>query len=219
MSRALVILNSAAERQKATGWIAKAPPGTRVKHCKQCDKQFSKDPRYSSKYWTKQLFCSRTCYGQWHSDFAAKNREDESTAFMKWVEKSETCWLWTGAIDSDGYGAFSYAMTTKRAHREALRLSGVPVPKGAFVCHNCDNPTCVNPNHLYVGTPQSNVEDAVARDRICKGEKVHFSKLTEASVVQIRAAVGTHEQIAVVFGISPANVSMIRTRKTWRHVP
>lgn len=136
-----------------------------------------------------------------------------SDAFDKWVEKTDGCWNWTGARDKDGYGIFSYARKTRRAAKMALQIDGRPVPAGHYACHHCDNPACVRPDHLYAGTPTENSADAVARQRLRPK-----TKLTANQVRLIRSASGTHEEIAASFGVSRANVSLIRESKTWRHI-
>lgn len=141
-------------------------------------------------------------------------------AFDAKIERVESgCWLWTGALFRDGYGAVSVNRKMQRAHRVALARSGVDVPKGAFVCHTCDTPRCVNPEHLYVGTPGSNVADAVARDRHMRGTRSAHAKLTDQDVTAIRQAIGTHDEIAARYGVTRPTVSHIRERKTWKHLP
>lgn len=143
-----------------------------------------------------------------------------SGTFDSKIEKAENgCWLWTDALFRDGYGAVSVNRKMLRAHRVALARSGVDVPKGAFVCHTCDTPRCVNPSHLYVGSSQQNVDDAVARDRHMRGTRSPHAKLTDEDVIAIRQASGTHNEIAAQYGVARPTISMIRKRKTWKHLP
>ena len=91
---------------------------------------------------------------------------DPVERFWMKVEKTESCWLWTAAINKTGYGDF-YASRTKHvlAHRFSWVLHYGPVPDGLFVCHHCDNPRCVRPDHLWLGTTQENTADMLKKGR------------------------------------------------------
>ena len=138
------------------------------------------------------------------------------------VGSPDECWPWTGGSDSDGRGRVWLDGKNIPAPRAALILSGVLVEPGSFICHHCDNPPCVNPNHLYVGSPMSNVRDMLARGRgrskgvprpASHGEKNHNAKLSDADVREIRQRYtgvrGEQTLLAQEFGVTQALIHMI----------
>src|SRR6185369_7218363 len=100
--------------------------------------------------------------------------------FWSKVQKTESCWLWTGAINKNagGYGCFTVerGQPTQRAHRLAWEWANGPIPKGMDLCHNCpggDNPRCVNPAHLFLGTRSENMRDAATKGQIKSAKQTH----------------------------------------------
>jgi hypothetical protein len=85
--------------------------------------------------------------------------------FNQKVEKTDTCWLWTGAKNSKGYGAMSYNGKGTSDHRLSYILHKGEIPDGLIICHTCDNPQCVNPDHLWAGTSSDNMKDMFKKDR------------------------------------------------------
>lgn len=130
------------------------------------------------------------------------------------------CWEWTRRITANGYGQAKVAQKSVVAHRLAYAFFEEPIPDGMIVCHKCDNRKCVNPHHLFLGTTQDNVDDKMRKGRFVPsiGEKSGVSKLTEADVIAIRADNRPQHVIAKDYGIRQTNVSLIKQRKTWKHV-
>lgn len=85
--------------------------------------------------------------------------------FLKYVNKTNTCWVWTGAIGKNGYGTLTVNKKFKASHRIAYELYKGEIPKGLEVCHTCDNTKCVNPEHLWVGTHSQNMRDKYNKGR------------------------------------------------------
>jgi hypothetical protein len=101
-----------------------------------------------------------------------------------------------------------------------MQVNG-PIPDGLCVCHACDNPPCINPEHLFLGTNASNTQDRQDKERQARGERAARSKLTEDEVREIRqlAAAGeTQRSIGAHFGVTDKNVGFIVRRQTWAHV-
>lgn len=94
--------------------------------------------------------------------------------FWDKVDKSGECWVWLSATHSQGYGLFKTGHNTQNyAHRVVWVLEYGPIPEGAFVCHSCDNPPCVRPEHLFLGTAADNMQDMVSKGRQRKPSKTH----------------------------------------------
>jgi hypothetical protein len=124
------------------------------------------------------------------------------------------CWEWQGCVTpgpSGGYGQIRYGGRILRVHRAML---GEP---SGMVCHHCDNPPCVNPDHLYVGDAKTNAEDRDLRGRRTapKGAENGRAKLTGAQVALIRRSPETNVALAQRFGVSDVAVSYARRGKTW----
>ena len=141
-------------------------------------------------------------------------------AFFEWrsiPEPNTGCWLWLGGMTGDGYGvAFG-----KLAHRVAYRAYKGPIPVGAVIRHKCDNPACVNPEHLVAGTHLDNMADKVRRGRAAgagKGEKHWKASLNAEQVEAIRADPRSQHAIAADYGIRQQAVSKIKLGQTWGHL-
>lgn len=126
----------------------------------------------------------------------------------KWdVDPISGCWLWSGSLDACGYGTFKmFTKVVKKSHRVSWELNCGPIPPGLWVLHRCDNPPCVNPAHLFLGTPNDNSQDMVA-----KGRASRLSKLSREAVLAIRSASGLQAEIAAQFGITVSAVSRIKS--------
>jgi hypothetical protein len=151
--------------------------------------------------------------------------------FWRYVDKTEDCWLWTGAKTHGGYGVLNSGRGNSivRAHRLSWEIHNGPIPEGMDMCHTCDNPSCVNPSHLFLGTPHDNAVDMIAKGRDlegrknrARGENHHRAKLTEQQVVDIRAEYAAGDtstrKLSAKYGISRRSIMFILHRQHWTHI-
>jgi hypothetical protein len=139
----------------------------------------------------------------------------------QWIEDNSIpepntgCWLWTGSLNGRGYA-------NNAAHRQSYASHHGPIPKGIVVRHKCDQPSCVNPGHLELGTYSDNANDMIRRGRYVMvrklGEAHPRAKLTEAQVVAMRSDNRTQKEIASDYGVTRKTVSAVKARKRWRHL-
>src|ERR1039457_5628606 len=106
--------------------------------------------------------------------------------FWEKVQKSESCWLWTASTFWDGYGQIGLDGKKMRAHRLSYEINIGEIPEGLLVCHSCDNPRCVRPEHLFLGSQADNAQDMILKERSCRGTKNSQAKLSKEDVVKIR---------------------------------
>lgn len=141
------------------------------------------------------------------------------------VDKTKDCWEWTACKDRGGYGIFGYSKHKNvKAHRMSWSLAHGDIPEGLLVCHHCDNPSCVRPNHLFLGTLKDNAYDMIRKGRkvVLKGEELSFAKLTERQVRTIKELwskkVCTRKQLEEIFNVAKTTVYTITTGTTWKHI-
>ena len=150
---------------------------------------------------------------------------DVERRFLSKIAFGDHCWEWQGWCQPNGYGVFDVKPRKHLAHRAAYALFVGPVPD-LSVLHRCDNPRCVRPGHLFLGTAQDNSDDMVAKGRWRgyenrRGEAHHMTRVTEDMVREMRAAhAGGMSQRSVgrAFGVPAGTIHFILTGKTWGHV-
>jgi len=136
-----------------------------------------------------------------------------------WMPITETgCWIWMGSTMNKGYGVIRDKYKKKLTHRVSYEQNIGEIPEGLFVCHSCDTPSCINPNHLFLGTQSENMSDAVRKGRMQKGESRPNSKLTEEDIRNIRIDARTTVQIAEDYSVSRHLIGLIKRRKRWANV-
>jgi HNH endonuclease len=138
-------------------------------------------------------------------------------------EPNSGCWIWTASINRLGYGTVAHKGKIWKAHRVSWDLYTGVIPEGMSVLHKCDNRLCVNPDHLFLGDQTDNMRDMVAKGRgktpSLRGEKNPMSKLTAASVSEIRLRVksgATQKSLCPVYGVAPMTISRVVRGETWK---
>lgn len=134
--------------------------------------------------------------------------------------KKTGCLLWTGGMDYDGYGATGFGSKQIKAHRASYLVEKGSINKGLSVCHTCDNPSCINPDHLWLGTTKQNQEDCAIKYRR-SGTRSGSATFTDKEVRNIRKMFKSGisvKDIAISMGRSKSTISKICHRKTWNHI-
>lgn len=120
--------------------------------------------------------------------------------------------------ERNGYGRESRDGKRYASHRLAYADAYGPIPAGLHVCHRCDNPSCVNPEHLFLGTDTDNQADKKAKGRACRGETRPLARLTAQAVAEIRQSSRSGRQLAKEYGVDRTTVDRARRVETWSHV-
>ena len=140
--------------------------------------------------------------------------------FWSKVNKSNDCWLWQAAQQRGRYGETKYHSKSFLAHRVSWMLTHGPIPENLRVCHKCDNPRCVNPNHLFLGTDADNIKDRDNKNRTAIFERNGNARTNQKIVRQIRAEyeskTTTHRNLAKKYGLSKTQIGRIIRQESWR---
>lgn len=187
-----------------------------LRPCLNCQKPLRIYPSWERR--CRNMYCDKACW-QAHKASLAEER------FWSFVNKTETCWLWTGTVGPHGYGSFNGGKWSKsasqRAHRWIWEHLNAPLLLDELVCHRCDNRSCVRPDHLFIGTAKENMQDAARKTRMPRGERHGLTHLTNADVVTIRLRHAAGERrgtLAREYRISFPTITKIVERETWKHV-
>lgn len=187
--------------------------------CEQCGDPFLAEPYQVKRGGAR--YCSRHC-----ANISTARPQTLEERFWRFVNKTASCWLWTGATDRKGYGRITVDGTPLLTHRVSWELANGTIPDALCVLHNCpggDNPTCCNPAHLFLGNRPDNNADMQKKGRYARGEQSRHSSLTDATVLAIRAeyAAGGVSQrlLAQRHAVSQSVISEIIARKAWTHLP
>lgn len=154
--------------------------------------------------------CKTLCYKKYERAFCS-----DKCRFLAYVDKQKSCWIWTGAINNKGYGKLSFnGNKSAIASRVSYELFKGPIEDGKFICHTCDVPSCVNPDHLWIGSHVENMIDMVQKGR-------QHCKLYIKDIFHIRKLWNDgwkNREICEKFNITSGTVSNIIARRIWKHV-
>lgn len=133
------------------------------------------------------------------------------------------CWIWVGGCTDKGYGRVRFQWKVWLAHRLAYKLHYGPFPEEFDICHHCDNPPCMNPEHLFRGTAKDNILDMMMKGRAgsAPGTRNASAKLTESDVIEIRRLHTqgiSYTQLVLLYRVGKTTVSRIIRRKSWKHI-
>lgn len=182
--------------------------------CQKCGKPFQAEVNKVRTGGGK--YCSITCSNQIGRLGTVEQR------FWRKVSKTDGCWIWIGSRDRKGYGRISINRAPFLASRVSWEIHNGQIPDGLCVLHHCDNPPCVRPDHLFLGTVADNSQDALNKGRVLRGERIFGSKLHVEDVKQIKQLLreGHHYQweIADMFGVTRKAVGEIKLGNNWKHI-
>lgn len=200
-------------------------------NCIHCGKEFVRVWSVLRKS-LPNVYCGRQCFGL--------SRRNTPEVFWSRVDKSqpEYCWIWKGRLWNNtparAYGHFDIKGVGVFAHRMAYELTYGPIPKGLEVCHKCDNPPCVRPDHLFLGTHTDNMRDAVAKGKLghvpwskehpypIRGEKSPNARLTDAKVLEMKMLYArggvSQRSLGKKMGISSTVARRVLSGKGWTHI-
>jgi len=133
-------------------------------------------------------------------------------------EPTSGCVLWLGGVLNHGHGYLRFQGRKVLAHRLAWSGAHGAIPQGLEICHSCDVPSCINPQHLFCGTHKDNMDDRDRKGRVAYGARLPQTQLSDADVIAISQTSGRQKDVAAEYGIDRAMVSLIRARKTRKHL-
>lgn len=184
------------------------PPSHWVEHvCAICGKHYLRQQRNDR----KSLYCSISCKAAGLSTTGERVTPANFVNHCERLPGADACWLWRGALNRHGYGRAVIDGVVWLAHRYAYLLDTGKSPGDLKVCHRCDTPACIRPQHLFLGTQADNVSDMIR-----KGRARHATRLSPEQVIAIRADTRAQRRIAADYHIDQSTVSDIKNFRNWR---
>lgn len=189
------------------------------KNCQYCGAKITKNPKWSIKQYEEQKYCGWLCFSKSQTYDLNKTKEE---FLKKIIIKENGCHEWQGGKCQKGYGMFRYNGKTIRAHRFAWFVkTGDLIPDKIMACHKCDNPSCVNPEHIFLGSGKDNYEDMKnkGRDRKLKGQDCSRSLLNNEMVLKIYKDKNlTQLELSKIYKVSPSTISAIKNGQNWSSI-
>lgn len=155
---------------------------------------------------------------------SVKLKPDQIARFWSKVDKDSSlngCWLWQGFLNPRGYGIVCINHLNYVSHRMAFVMKNGPIPEKMLCCHRCDNPSCVNPDHIFLGSHADNNLDSCLKMRHTHGERHSLAKLKDHQVLEIRELCKQskwNKHISIMYGVSHQVISHIRNGRSWKHL-
>ncbi len=195
------------------------------KRCDNCTKEFE----YRDSRRKNARFCSLSCLSkltkieqdakrklEWENETREQYLEALSKKFNKFVVKKDGCWDWNATKNKAGYGSMLHRHKLIKSHRASYMIYNGEIPPSTFVLHSCDNPSCSNPQHLFLGSNTDNM-----RDMAKKGRNKPRATLTQDQVLEVRKLLDLGVPSARIgrdFGVSDVAIHYIKHRKSWKNV-
>lgn len=195
----------------------KKPGKQATRCCEQCGSELTRKAYEKPCDFKGRQFCGRTCANRFRAPYVSRS---ENLLQNSESADERGCWNWNGYLDPKGYGRTSDESGEVLAHRLSYMEFVGPITDGLHVLHKCDNPSCINPSHLELGTNVENHEQKMARGRQFHpiGERNPKAKLTARDVREIRASSLPTNALAERFGVTRTNISMILLGRTWKDI-
>jgi predicted transcriptional regulator len=171
-------------------------------------------------------YCSKECQSNgWRLENKSEKEIQQRyiAKFNKKISKTDTCWLWKGYIDNLGYGRIHIYGKTEKAHRASFIFFKKKKIDGLCVLHKCDNRSCVNPKHLFLGTQLDNIKDMVnkKRNNTAKGEANYSATINSNDAIKIKTLLKSGmscTEIAKFLNVKRSTVYLIKYNKSWNHI-
>ena len=197
-----------------------------MKSCAYCSNEFHRSENMRTHEWDKKKYCSRLCALKAIDKDPTKTLEDRFWIKVFVPQDTNKCWIWIGSKDKSGYGRLNVKNTPQLAHRISWQIHKGIIDAKMVCRHICDNPSCVNPNHLKLGTQRENVIDCKDRKRqgdkgSTNGQDHYCAKFTNNEVRLIRMCYESGKsarEIAQVISVKTETVTAIVKRKTYKRI-